>query len=54
MSPLLSALDTAKNGTMKMSTLVLDAADEDGNESVIVGAGCSQGWDDEDMFNCIN
>ena len=42
MSPLLSALDAAEDGTMKMSSLALalDAADKDVNESIVIGAGC--------------
>ncbi len=54
MSPLSSALDAAEDGTMKMFSLVLDADNEDGDESIIVGTGCSQRRDDEDMFNCID
>ena len=36
MSLLLLALDVAKDGMTKMPSLVLDAANEDDNESVIV------------------
>ena len=41
MSPLLSALDAAENGMMKMSSLALDSANEDDDESIVVGAGYS-------------
>ena len=36
----LAALDAAKDGIMKMSSFALDSADEDDDESVVVGAGC--------------
>ena len=49
-SPSSSALDAAKDGTMKMSLSALDAADEDDDESVVVGAGCGRGRDDENML----
>ena len=42
MSPSPSALDAAEDGTMKMSSLALVVADEDDNESVVVGTGCGQ------------
>ena len=44
-SPLLSALDVAKDGMMKMSSLALDAANEDDNAPIIVGTGCGRGQD---------
>ncbi len=50
MSPSLLALDAAKDRTMKMSSLALDAANEDDDESIIIGAGCGRGWDDENML----
>ncbi len=50
MSPLSSALDAAEDGTMKMSSSALDADDEDDDESIILGAGCGRGRDDENML----
>ncbi len=50
MSPSSSALDAAEDGTMKMSSSALDAADEDDDESVVVGAGCGRGRDNENML----
>ena len=46
MSPSLSALDVAEDGTMKMSSSALAAADEDVDESVVGGAGCGRGRND--------
>ncbi len=40
----------SRGGMMKMSSSVLHVADEDDDESIILGAGCSRGWDDEDVF----
>ena len=51
-SPSSLALDAADDGTIKMSSSALDAANEDDNESVIGGGGCSQGRDNEDVFIC--
>ncbi len=48
--PMSSALDAAEDGTMKMSSSALVVADEDVNESVVSGAGCGQGRDDENML----
>ena len=50
MSPSSSALNAAEDGTMKISSSVLYSADEDVDESVVVGAGCGQGRDDENVF----
>ena len=44
-SPLLLALDVAKDGMIKMSSLALDAANEDDNAPIIVGTGCGRGQD---------
>ena len=36
--------------SMSPSSLALDAADEDDDESIIVGAGCGRERDDENML----
>ena len=41
MSPASSALNAAKDRTMKMSSSALIAADEDDDESIVIGAGYS-------------
>ena len=40
----------SSGGLMKMSSSVLVVADENDDESVVLGAGCSRGRDDEDVF----
>ena len=39
-----------RGGMMKMSSSALVVADEDDDESVVLGAGCSRGRDDDDVF----
>ena len=41
MNPPLAALDAAKDGIMKMSSSALDVANEDDDDSIIIGPGYS-------------